>query len=263
MCVQLGKIKPMKADLSKSDLNLMLDIIHSSLSCKSITEYKKLIEMAKTLLCFTHIRSVFGDANEYAQKKMNALKMITHFPKEWEMRYNDKDYFLSDNIALTAFQKNGLIFWADHIRLKEVDDRRNKECEKIMQEAASVGLKQGWLYSIHGKKSSACAILSISGENCEKCERSKKILDYLAPHLCQATKRIVRDQNETNAQLSPRECEVLSWTAAGKTAWETSVILNISRRTVEFHMGNILKKLDAVNSQHAIAIALSSGMIQY
>lgn len=253
----------MKAYLSKSDLNLMLDIIHRSLSCRSIEDYEKLIEETKTLLCFSHIRSVFGDSNEYAIKKMAALKMITEFPKEWEIRYSEKDYFLSDNIALTAFRQKGLIYWADYVRLKDVDDTRNRKSEEILQEAAAIGLKQGWLYSMHGEKTSACAVLSVSGDACEKCERSRKILDHLAPHLCMAVKRIVRGQNEVKPRLSPRECEVLSWAAAGKTAWETSVILSISRRTVEYHMGNILKKLDAVNSQHAIAIAISSGMIQY
>lgn len=253
----------MKTDLSKSDLALMLDIIHTSLNCQSEEEYIELIEKARRLVCFDHIRSVFGDSNEYAIKKMEALKMITEFPIEWEVRYNEEDYFLSDNIALTAFQKKGLIYWADYCQLEHVDEKRNKKSKEIMQEAASVGLKNGWLYSMHGEQTSACAILSIGGENCKNCERSKKILDFIAPHLCLAVKRIIRGKKEDSAQLSPRECEVLTWAAAGKTAWETSVILNISRRTVEFHMGNILKKLDAVNSQHAIAIALSSGMIEY
>jgi len=253
----------MATDLSKSDLNLILDVIHASLECKSDGEFDQLIEKVKELLHFEYIRSLFGDANEYTKKKMSALKMVTSFPKEWEERYNEKDYFLYDNIAVMAYRSTGLIYWNDYIEVDHADEKRNRKSKEIMEEAGSVGLKGGWLYSQKGRRSSERAILSLAGEKCVKDERSRKILEYISPHLCLAIKRVVLDPNMPSAPLTPRECEVLSWTAAGKTAWEISAILNISRRTVEFHIGNILNKLDAVNSQQAIAIALSAGLIRY
>lgn len=252
----------MKKKLSKSDLNSVLDIIHEALLCKSNEQYEELVKKTKNLFEFDHIRSIFGDSNEYKNKKMAALKMITSFPEEWEIRYNDKDYFLNDNIAVTAYSRLGLIYWKDFIEIKGINKERNKKSIKICAEAASVGLKEGWLFSMKGRRSSERAILSIAGEKCEKSERSRKILEYLSPHLCFAVKRIILDQEKSFATLTSREIEVLSWTAEGKTAWEISMILNISRRTVEFHMGNILNKLDAANSQNAIAIALSSGLIK-
>ena len=36
--------------------------------------------------------------------------------------------------------------------------------------------------------------------------------------------------------MSARELDCLKWTAAGKTAWEASVILGISEQTVRFHL---------------------------
>jgi LuxR family transcriptional regulator, quorum-sensing system regulator BjaR1 len=253
----------MTADLSKSDLNSILDIIHASLACQSKKEFEGLIQLTQSLIPFSHARSLFGDCNEYKTKKMGAFKMITAFPSEWEIRYNEKDYYLYDNIAYTAFTQKGLFYWADFTERKDADDTRNKKSKAIMAEAASVGLKNGWLYSMQGWRSPEFAILSLAGEKSEGSDRSRKILEYLSPHLCLAIKRIIRGQRNAPARLTPRECEILSWTAAGKTAWETSEILNISRRTVEFHMGNILNKLDAVNSQQAIAIAISSGIITY
>ena len=249
--------------LSKSDMNSMLDIIHSSLSCHTKKEYELLIDATKSLIPMTQIRSLFGDCKDYPEKKMGAFKMITHFPMAWEIRYNEKNYFLSDNIAFTAFRKTGLIYWGDYTVLEGVDDNRNKESIKIMDEASSIGLKHGWLFSAKGRRSSECAVLSLAGDQCDQCERSRKILEHLSPHLCLAIRRVIFSQDKVTTRLTRRECEVLTWTAAGKTAWETSEILSISRRTVEFHMGNILNKLDAVNSQQAIAIALSSGLITY
>ena len=63
--------------------------------------------------------------------------------------------------------------------------------------------------------------------------------------------------------LSKREKEVLRWIAEGKTAWEISVILNISERTVSFHTSNILAKLNAVNKTHAVALAVSESILTY
>ncbi len=52
--------------------------------------------------------------------------------------------------------------------------------------------------------------------------------------------------------LSERENEVLHWASIGKTYEEIAVILNISERTVKFHMRNVVSKLKAVNAKHAI-----------
>lgn len=62
--------------------------------------------------------------------------------------------------------------------------------------------------------------------------------------------------------LTPRELEVLTWVARGKTAWETAKILRISKRTVDEHVQSITAKLGAVNRTQAVAIALQNHIIQ-
>jgi DNA-binding CsgD family transcriptional regulator len=62
--------------------------------------------------------------------------------------------------------------------------------------------------------------------------------------------------------LTPREREVLGWVAQGKSAWEIGQILNIAKRTVDEHVANAIKKLNAVNRVQAIAIAVRDGIIQ-
>lgn len=61
--------------------------------------------------------------------------------------------------------------------------------------------------------------------------------------------------------LSRRESECLSWLAQGKTTWEIGRILEISERTAEFHISNIVDKLDCRNRQHALAKAITHGLI--
>jgi LuxR family quorum-sensing system transcriptional regulator CciR len=45
-------------------------------------------------------------------------------------------------------------------------------------------------------------------------------------------------------ELSPREKQCLSWTARGKSSWDTGKILCITENTVKFHLKNAMKKLN-------------------
>jgi len=65
---------------------------------------------------------------------------------------------------------------------------------------------------------------------------------------------------ETISQLSKREKEVLSWLKEGKSSWDIATILNISERTVNFHVSNIMQKLNAVSRTQAVAVAIEKGL---
>jgi len=66
---------------------------------------------------------------------------------------------------------------------------------------------------------------------------------------------------EAITNLSEREKEVLTWSKRGKSSWEISAILNITERTVNFHVNNIMQKLNAVNRTQAVAVAIERGLI--
>jgi LuxR family quorum sensing-dependent transcriptional regulator len=61
--------------------------------------------------------------------------------------------------------------------------------------------------------------------------------------------------------VTNRQREVLTWVAAGKSAWEIGEILNISTRTVEEHAQRVLQRLGAVNRTQAVAIAVRDRLI--
>ncbi|MEJ2378384.1 MAG: helix-turn-helix transcriptional regulator [Pseudolabrys sp.] len=61
--------------------------------------------------------------------------------------------------------------------------------------------------------------------------------------------------------LTARESEVLTWVARGKSAWEVGEILNIAKRTVDEHVQTAVRKLGAVNSTHAVAMAVRDRII--
>jgi DNA-binding CsgD family transcriptional regulator len=58
--------------------------------------------------------------------------------------------------------------------------------------------------------------------------------------------------------LTPRETEVLTWVAQGKTNYEIGVILSAATRTICKHVQRILFKLNVENRTAAAAIALAT-----
>ena len=61
--------------------------------------------------------------------------------------------------------------------------------------------------------------------------------------------------------ISARELDCLKWIAAGKTAWEASVILGITERTVRFHLNGAREKLNCLTTTQAVAKAVSQQLI--
>ncbi|AZO81986.1 MULTISPECIES: helix-turn-helix domain-containing protein [unclassified Bosea (in: a-proteobacteria)] len=63
-------------------------------------------------------------------------------------------------------------------------------------------------------------------------------------------------------RISARAYDCLLWAAGGKTDWEISIILGISKPTVTKHILSAREKLGAVTKAHAIAIALREMIIR-
>lgn len=63
------------------------------------------------------------------------------------------------------------------------------------------------------------------------------------------------------ATLTNKELECLRWCKEGKTNWEIGEIVFISEKTVEFHLGNAMRKLGALNRITAVMIAIRRGLI--
>ena len=61
--------------------------------------------------------------------------------------------------------------------------------------------------------------------------------------------------------LNEREVECLTWSARGKTSPEIAQIVNISKRTVNFHIENACRKLNVATRTEAVVKATSGRLI--
>ncbi|MCC5872339.1 MAG: autoinducer binding domain-containing protein [Gammaproteobacteria bacterium] len=66
---------------------------------------------------------------------------------------------------------------------------------------------------------------------------------------------------ELPPELTDREIDCLAWAKRGKSAWETSRILDIAERTVNFHVQNAIHKLQVTSKYQAVAKAEEMGLI--
>ena len=73
--------------------------------------------------------------------------------------------------------------------------------------------------------------------------------------------RIYGNDADNDILVTARELDCLKWMAAGKTAWEASVILGISERTVRFHLNAAREKLNCITTTQAVAKAVSQRLI--
>ena len=63
--------------------------------------------------------------------------------------------------------------------------------------------------------------------------------------------------SEHAASLTPREIEAMGWVARGKSSADIAVLMNVSERTVNFHVNNVIQKLGvATRLQAAIQCAM-------
>ncbi|SEM72991.1 regulatory protein, luxR family [Syntrophus gentianae] len=128
-------------------------------------------------------------------------------------------------------------------------------------EAKAFGLIDGYTYG--GNDAEDLATFWFAGRYIERSKRSKAVIEFVVRALTRPLREMYERNRISDRQklLSNREIEVLNWLKEGKSTWDISSILKISERTVKFHIGNIMKKLDAINRTHAVAIALRDGLI--
>jgi DNA-binding CsgD family transcriptional regulator len=62
-------------------------------------------------------------------------------------------------------------------------------------------------------------------------------------------------------RLTPREREVATWLASGKTIHEVATILGISPKTAGAHTYNLMAKLDVHNRAGVVRWALDNGLV--
>ncbi len=242
-------------DFSKTELTVILEIIHSSLACRNDADLTRLIAKIKDLVCADHGICGIGVINA---GRLTEVKKIFNldYPGQWMNLYASKELYKVDPIVRHNLSSKGSFFWEE--ATEKITDRDDIS---FMRLAGDFGLRYGVAAGFKGPTSDLATLFSFSGDGDRFRDHHKEILNTLVPHVHIALERVCALERRKALDLSAREREVLAWVKEGKTNWEISMILNISERTVKFHVQNIEHKLNAVNKAHAIALAMAEGLV--
>ncbi len=185
---------------------------------------------------------------------------ITTFPENWLEHYFGNGYFAVDPIILASKSRDLPTDWND------ISKKPTKHLQ-IFNERKEFGCgSQGIVFplvSTDGER----ATFNINADMSDKEWSSRKkhffrdfhIIAHYFHHSPLAKNN--RTMHKKRPPLSERELETLKWAASGKSAWETSVILSVSERTVRFHLDQARRKLGCTTKIQAVAKAVAIGLI--
>ena len=202
---------------------------------------------------------VYHAVNVRGLTKDGAFLRLT-YDDEWISRYYSQDYFSIDPVVEEGARAFMPFSWSDL-------DWSGKKRGEFAEDAKghSIGMS-GLTVPIRGPDGQHAMFSLASDRSCKAWEQqlSEHLpeLHTIAHHLHEATIRVEGAARPLEiVSLSVRERGVLQWAAAGKTTDEIATILGIAERTVRVYLDTARHKLGASNRTHAVARALSTGLI--
>lgn len=194
------------------------------------------------------------------QTKNNQVNTIrrNNYPADWNNEYEQKNLRSIDPVVAHCNQSMLPILWSENLFSK---------VPSLWEALVAQGLEHGWSQSFHDEESGLCSILSLARSHCpitamelyENLGFSVFMCSHLHALVAQSLPK--RSAKPTTPHLSPREIDVLELAAAGKTAEESARILNLSARTIHFHIQSSIDKLGVSNKIAAIIAALKAGYL--
>lgn len=196
--------------------------------------------------------------------------------RKWEDEYILNDFVHHDPMLALVRRINVPFTWSD-VQLPKAVGRKMPDDLRVMNAAHDHGFKDGMVIPLHfrdplGRPVSCLVVLFWKDRRRvfrrlikEKKHEISLILLYwiqrvvdvvTVTHRHNLSSREILESAENLIMLTPRERDVLSWAARGKTTADTGEIMNISYDTVKTHIKSSIVKLNASNRTHAVVRAV-------
>ena len=186
--------------------------------------------------------------------------VMGNYPTDWMDYYMARGYFAKDPIPKHAFTTAAAYTWEHVVNSCRISPRQRR----LMCEAEEARLLSGAAVAIYGPnfEVAGVGIASTTG-GLKPSADTLCLIRALSHQFHFAYSRFdrVRAEAQTLVYLTPREREILSFSAEGKSIPAVAAILSISEAGVKFHLQNIYKKLDVSTRQTAVVKGIRLGLI--
>jgi DNA-binding CsgD family transcriptional regulator len=182
------------------------------------------------------------------------------YPDAWNAEYDSRGYAGIDPVLRAAATRTHAFTWEELEKTSVYSDAQKRFMRIAETEA---GLYAGIGVPIHSHRSLQAGVGLASRQPHGDAAAHRDLMGAFCNQFYMAFKRLyARPSPQTpTPSLSPKEREILTWVAAGKTDDDIGAILSISRNTVDTHMRSIFRKLDASNRVTAVVRAIVGGHI--
>jgi LuxR family transcriptional regulator, quorum-sensing system regulator SolR len=184
--------------------------------------------------------------------------MHNNYSVAWRDTYARRNFLNTDPTVAHGLNSTLPVVWSDELFAN---------APQLWDAARSCGLAVGWAQpclapgGVRGLLTLARSGEALSGT---ELAAKKERMVWLAHVTHEGMARLLR-KTYANAgladPLTERELEVLRWTADGKTALDVAELLNITERTVNYHITRCLKKLQVNNKLSATVRAAMLGLL--
>lgn len=222
-------------------------------SAEGLEDLQVLVEELRDLYAVDHIvyHWVSGSGQQYG---------CGTYDLEWVKRYVDMGYLRIDPVVIGCLQRFHPVDWK---RL----DWSSKSARGFLKDAIQHGVgNQGFSIPIRGPNGQF-ALFTLS-HNCDDdtwqqfTETNRRELILMAHFFNQKALDFEPGRAPDAAQnLSPREIDAITLLAIGYNRAQAAETLQISEHTLRVYVESARFKLGALNTTHAVARALSRGMI--
>lgn len=178
----------------------------------------------------------------------------------WAQRYIDKEYLRVDPVIIGCFQRFDPVDW------KKLD-WSSRAAQAFRKDAQEHGVgNQGFSIPIRGPNGQLALFTASHNTDdetwAEFMAAHQRDWILIAHYLNQKALQIEKGRApEPVRSLSPREIDALTYLGMGYGRGQVADLLNISEHTLRAYIESARFKLNAQNTTHAVARAVSEGLI--
>lgn len=230
-----------------------LDAIEQFDRAENITSLSN--QLARAIASFGYQFLCCVSAPGLQKRAFDQRILLNAWPKGWFEQYRTSNFHAHDPVAASLRVRTEAFRWAD-VAVPQ-DDPLAKSVMTISM--SDYRMRHGLCVPIHGLSGYQAGI-SFAGFDVEDGAEANATVQLIGIYAFNRLANL-KSACKQHVILTEREREVLRWTAAGKTAWDTGGILNIATDTVNKHMASAMRKLNVHSRAQAVAESIRRGEI--
>jgi len=193
-----------------------------------------------------------------ATETFEDVLLSNQLPEEWLKLYIENDYVHDDPAFRYAKTVVRPFRW---FKEAPYDPAREPRAAEVVRRAGDFGILDGFVIPV-ASTAGRMGQIWFGGRTLDLAEHQLPALHLMAIYAFDRILKLHGSPAQHQASLTPRQREILTLVANGKSSWEIGEALHITSRTVKAHIKHICRKFGAVTRTQAVMIAVRDKIIQ-